>query len=95
MLWLPGHIDLADTDCCVFVKTFFFIKTVFLNQKRPPLTVRGVAVFLHRTWQLKADSQTEEPKQDAEEVSKTPQQTPAFRNTGYDNGYKEISLKRQ
>lgn len=51
------------------------------------LTVRVVAVFLHRTQQLKADSQTKEPKQEVEEVSKTPQQ---IRNTSYDNGYKEI-----
>lgn len=34
MLWLPGHIDLADIGCCVFVKTFF-MKTVLLNQMRP------------------------------------------------------------
>lgn len=57
---------------------------------RFPLTVRGVAVFLHRTQQLKADSQTKEPKQDAEEVSKPPQQIHDFNNTGYDNGYKKI-----
>lgn len=34
MLWLPDHIDLADTGSFVFVKTFF-MKTVLLNQMRP------------------------------------------------------------
>lgn len=54
------------------------------------LTVRVVAVFLHRIQQLKADSQTKEPKQEAEEVSKSLQQIHDFHDTGYDNGYKEI-----
>lgn len=38
MLWLPGHIDPADTGCCVFGKTFF-MKTVLPNQMRPQSTL--------------------------------------------------------
>lgn len=53
-----------------------------------PLTVRVEAEFLHRTQQLKADSQNKETKQEVE-ASKIPEQILDLHNTDYDN-VKEI-----
>lgn len=47
------------------------------------LTVRVDAVFLHRSQQLKADSQNKEPKQETE-ASKIPEQIHDLHNTGCD-----------